>query len=44
MKNLKIKRVLFRNTQITQNQQNVNKIHFKKKQYYTILLCRLYIE
>ena len=44
MRNLKIKRVLSRDTQTTQNRQDVNKIYFKKKQYYTILLCRLYIE
>ena len=40
MKNSKIKRVLFRNTQITQNRRNVNKIRFKKNniiQYYHIV-------
>ena len=44
MKNSKIKRVLSRDAQITQNQRDVNKIRFKKKQYYIILSCRLYIE
>ena len=44
MRNSKIKRVLHQNTQTTQNQRNVNKIQFRKKQYYIILLYRLYIE
>ena len=44
MRNSKIKRVLSRNAQIIQNRRDVNKIRFKKKQYYTILSCRLYIE
>ena len=40
MKNSKIKRVLSRDTQITQNRRDVNKIRFKKNniiQYYHVV-------